>query len=559
MSGHHKLTASTVPADQVQLASGSLWRKLPFVGVGLATLCLGGALVMNSNNTKALHEAEGQFETVRAEVLKAAGPAGAEQIAAAEKHFEEAKTHLDELKQKQAEISGRREGAVAAVKGSPTPENKRHFTEVQQEFSDTTLAIVKARKELSHAIEGKEHAEEAVAQSVAPELTEKYEAAHKAELLAHNDVQQFWYSYLTAFMFFLSLGLGGLFFVIVQHLVRAGWSIVVRRVAENVAITLPALCILGIPFLTHDVAHHLFHWTHSVAVEADQMLAWKQGYLNPEFFNIRMIVFMLLWSGLAYFFYSNSVAMDTESSQAAIDKRAHRMRFWSAPALFVFALSSTFGVFDLLMSLDPHWFSTMFGVYFFAGSAVTIHALLALLVLFFHQSGYLRGVVNNEHYHDLGKLMFGFTVFWTYIGFSQYFLIWYANIPEETMWFAYRIKDDFLALTVLLALGRFAVPFFYLLRRPVKRNPTLLAVGAVMIIFMQFVDMYWLVQPVLAHHFSAESGSHHMELVIGAFDYLTLLGIGGVFLAAFGYATSRSSLIPRKDPRLTESLQFENF
>ncbi len=558
MGGHHKLTASTVPADQVELAKGSMWRKLPGIGLVLALAGLGGAFGIHSGNTKALHDAEAQFEAVRGEVLTAAGAEGAKQIEAAEKHFEEAQAHLEELKKNQAEIAGRREGAVAAVKGSPTPENKRHFTEVQQEFSDTTLAIVKARKALSHAVEGKEHAEEAVAQSVAPELAEKYEEAHKAELLAHNDVQQFWYSYLTAFMFFLSLGLGGLFFVIVQHLVRAGWSIVVRRIAENVAITLPAVCILGIPFLTHDVAHYLFHWTHSVAVEADQMLAWKQAYLNPEFFNIRMIAFMLIWSGLAYFFYSNSVASDT-APQAEVEKRFHRMRYMSAPALFLFALSATFGVFDLLMSLDPHWFSTMFGVYFFAGSAVTIHALLALLVLAFHQSGYLREVINIEHYHDLGKLMFGFTVFWTYIGFSQYFLIWYANIPEETMWFAYRIKDDFLALSVLLCLGRFAVPFFYLLRRPVKRNPMLLAVGAVIIVFMQFVDHYWLVQPVLAHHFAAESGSHHMELVVGAFDYLTLLGIGGVFIAAFGYATGRSCLIPRKDPRLTESLQFENF
>ena len=558
MSGHHKLTASTVPQDQVELSKGSMWRKLPVVGLVLALAGLGGAFAIHSGNTKAYHDAEAAFEAARGEVLTAAGPQGAAQIEAAEKLFEEAKAHLDELKQSHAEISGRREGAVAAVKGSPTPENKRSFTEVQQEFSDTTLAIVKARKSLSLAIEGKEHAEEAVAASVAPELSEKYEQAHQAELLAHNDVQQFWYSYLTAFMFFLSLGLGGLFFVIVQHLVRSGWSIVVRRIAENVAMTLPAVCLLGIPFLTHDVAHQLFHWTHSVAVEADQMLAWKAGYLNSEFFNMRMIAFMLIWSGLAYFFYSNSVAMDT-ASDAEVEKRAHRMRYMSAPALGLFALSSTFGVFDLLMSLDPHWFSTMFGVYFFAGSAVTIHALLALLVLFFHQSGYLRQVVNIEHYHDLGKLMFGFTVFWTYIGFSQYFLIWYANIPEETMWFAYRIQDDFLALSVLLCVGRFVVPFFYLLRRPVKRNPMLLAVGAVIILVMQFVDHYWLVQPVLAHHFAAESGTHHMELVVGSLDYLTLLGIGGVFLAAFGFVTARASLIPRKDPRLTESLQFENF
>jgi hypothetical protein len=235
------------------------------------------------------------------------------------------------------------------------------------------------------------------------------------------------------------------------------------------------------------------------------------------------------------------------------------MRFWAAPALFLFALSLTFAAFDLLMSLDPHWFSTMFGVYYFAGSALSMFGLITLTVILLHKSGYLRGVVTTEHYHDLGKYLFGFTVFYTYIAFSQYFLIWYANIPEETMWFGYRIADDFLPLTFLLVIGRFFIPFFFLLRRGVKRNAFTLTLAAVWVLFMQVVDMFWLIQPVRAHHHALESGDHVMHMHIGPVDILALLGVAGVFIAAFTWALGRKALVPTGDPRIEESVQFENF
>lgn len=168
-------------------------------------------------------------------------------------------------------------------------------------------------------------------------------------------------------------------------------------------------------------------------------------------------------------------------------------------------------------------------------------------------------MVTEEHNHDLGKLMFGFTVFYSYIAFSQYFLIWYANIPEETRWFAYRIADDFLPLTILLALGRFPIPFFFLLARVIKRSSFTLALAACWILFMEIVDMFWVVQPVLAHHHALESGDHHMTMHIGAVDLLALLGVGGIFLAVFGWALGRKALVPVKDPRIAESLNFENF
>lgn len=377
-----------------------------------------------------------------------------------------------------------------------------------------------------------------------------------AAAMMGQDHHQFWYSYLVAYMVFLAFGLGALFFVIVQHLVRAGWSIAVRRIAENIMITLPALCVLGLPIVFVGL-HDLYHWTDTAAVEADFMLNAKKGYLNVDFFTLRMLGYFVVWTGLSLYFYLKSTSGDNDPAVA--ERNAAQMRAAAAPGLLFFALSLTFGAFDLLMSLDPHWFSTMFGVYYFAGAALSNFALMTLLVLAFHRSNHLRGVVTTEHFHDLGKYMFGFTVFYTYIAFSQYFLIWYANIPEETAWFGYRIADDFLPLTVLLCAGRFFIPFFFLLPRGVKRAGLTLTIAASWILFMEVVDMYWLIQPVLAHHHAIHSGDHHMTMHLGPLDLLTLIGVAGVFLAAFGWASGRRALVPTGDPRLAESVHFENF
>ncbi|WAS92233.1 hypothetical protein [Nannocystis punicea] len=371
-----------------------------------------------------------------------------------------------------------------------------------------------------------------------------------------GDSHAFWYAYLVGYMVFLAFALGGLFFTIVQHLVRAGWSIAVRRIAENAMITLPVLCLLGLPIIFLG-AHDLYHWTDVAAVEHDFMLNAKKAYLNEGFFRIRMFVYFGIWTVLSLFFYGKSTGSDG-NPEAGL-RAAHSMRFWAAPALLLFALSLSFAAFDLLMSLDPHWFSTMFGVYYFAGSALSEFALITLTVILLHKSGYLRGVVTTEHYHDLGKFLFGFTVFYTYIAFSQYFLIWYANIPEETMWFGYRIADDFLPLTFLLVVGRFFIPFFFLLRRGVKRNAFTLTLAAVWILFMQVVDMFWLIQPVRSHHHALESGDHVMHMHIGPVDILALLGVAGVFIAAFTWALGRKALVPTGDPRIEESVRFENF
>ncbi len=548
--GHHGPTAETIDRGQIFIKKGSIWSRLPLIGAVMAVVGLVAAIAIYSGNKSSLHAAEGAYEQAWHNVQ---GAAGADAKATFEHHLAHEKAMHEALDQKLKASADARAVWETAVKSKGTDSESAEIA-----FVESSAAVVTARDELAHAMHEAKHGRMELAEAVGGEAGEAYIAAQKQLHLAEASTNQFWFSYLTAFMTFLALGLGGLFFVIIQHLVRAGWSIVVRRIAENMMLSLPFLALLSLPIVFLPEAQHaLFHWTHPEAVISDVMLASKEGYLNLGFFQTRMVLYILAWSGLAYFFYSQSTGQDKATGEA-ITNASVRMRWWAPIALVMFAISLTFCAFDLLMSLDPHWFSTMFGVYYFAGCALTTHAFIALIVILLHRSNYLRGVVTRQHYHDLGKYMFGFTVFWTYIGFSQYFLIWYSNIPEETGWFLYRQQDDFIYVCYLLVIGRFLVPFFYMMNGQTKRFAKTMLPAAIWIVCFQVVDMFFLVQPVMAHNYAHETGSHHMELVIGMVDYLTVLGVGGVFLAVFGWGLNRSALVPTKDPRLTESLQFVN-
>ncbi len=360
--------------------------------------------------------------------------------------------------------------------------------------------------------------------------------------LAGADLKQFYHSYLVAFLFFLSLGLGGLFFVLVQFATRSGWSVVVRRLAENLMATLPLSVFLFIPVALG--AHDLFHWTHEDAVATDKLLQWKEPYLNIGFFYARAAAYLLIWTGLSLYFRARSTAQD-RSGDHGITRHLQKV---APPGIALFALSLTFAAVDWIMTLDPHWYSTMFGVYYFAGSVVGMYALMSLMAVGLSKAGLLDGRVNVEHFHDLGKMLFAFTAFWTYIAFSQYFLIWYANIPEETLWFLHRWSGSWKYLTLTLGAGHFVIPFFFLLPRTIKRNTKTLSLAAVWMLTMHLLDIYWLVMPNLHKH-----GAHPSLL-----DLTCFLAVGGVFIAALGMLMRRAPLIPVKDPRLPESLSFEN-
>ena len=351
------------------------------------------------------------------------------------------------------------------------------------------------------------------------------------------------FSYLVALLYWLSLALGALFFVIVQFATKAGWSVVVRRLAEHAMMTLPLLALLFVPVLGG--VHELFHWTHHEAVQHDALLAAKAPYLNLPFFVARALLYFVVWSALAWVFYRRSVGQDRDGAPQA----TARLQRLSGPAIILFALTVTFAAFDWLMSLDPHWYSTMFGVYYFAGCVVAIFAFLALVGLVLRRAGVLAEVITIEHYHDLGKLLFAFTVFWTYIAFSQFMLIWYGNLPEETIWYARRLVGSWRTATLVLGLGHFVVPFFYLMTRATKRRPAALLPAAIWLLAVHYLDLYWLVMPVL-HPASAQPSW---------LDLTAFVGIGGCFVALFARLLRRHALVPLRDPRLAESRAFENY
>ncbi len=354
--------------------------------------------------------------------------------------------------------------------------------------------------------------------------------------------KQFAYSYLTAFMYWLSIALGALFFVMIQFATRAGWSVLVRRVAETVAATLPVFVLLFIPVILS--MHTLYH--HWLEPNGDPLILKKSGYLNEPFFLGRAAFYLLSWSALAWYFRSHSTRQD----QTGDLEHTRLMQARSYPAIAIFALTITFAAIDWMKSLDPHWYSTMWGIYYFAGGMIGFFTFFGLVILAMTRKGAdaFHGAVTTEHRHDIGKYTFGFVVFWAYIAFSQYFLIWYGSIPEETIWFQHRQHGGWENLGYALIFGHFVLPFFFLLSRHVKRNRVAYALGALWLLGIHYVDLYFNIMPVGSAHFAPH-----------AVDALSMVGVGGIFVATFAALMTRSAIVPLRDPRLPESFRFENF
>ena len=358
--------------------------------------------------------------------------------------------------------------------------------------------------------------------------------------------REFFHTYLLALVYFVSLSLGALFFVILQHLTRAGWSVAVRRVAEIMASSLPLLMLFCVPLIVGMMGGNgdLFPWADPAHMSAEHVLEGKKPYLNVSFFAVRYGLYFLAWALLSRYFLSRSVRQD-DSGDFSI---TYQMQWVSAPAMAVFALSATFFAFDFIMSLEPTFYSTIFGVYFFAGCVLGFLSFTALLVMYLQGQGILKDVVTREHFHDMGKLMFGFVFFWGYIAFSQYMLIWYGNIPEETVWYGKRQAGNWLYVSLALLFGHLLLPFPGLLSRHVKRNRFGLAFWAVFLLVMHYVDLYWLIMP----------STGLAEPPLGLLNVTTWLGFAGIFVANFGFIAKGKRVLPAKDPRLVESLTFEN-
>ncbi|MES2996300.1 MAG: hypothetical protein V4733_05755 [Verrucomicrobiota bacterium] len=380
------------------------------------------------------------------------------------------------------------------------------------------------------------------------------------------------YSWLFAFYFYLTLSIGGCFWTLLHNVSNSGWGTSVRRTFENLGSTYPWMFLFGIPFFFPQVQQYLYEWmnTHRGAEgnvkewlhHHDHLLYSKHWYMNIPFWYLRVAFWGIGLSAVIYFLRKLSTDQDTDPNPGT--KRLFRARFHSTYTLILFALTITFTGFDFMMALDYKWYSTMWGVYLFAGSALNSMAVIIIIAAWLKGRGHLRHVTNGEHFHIMGKLLLTFTIFWAYVTFSQYFLIWYASITEETSYYLIRNTEGWNIAMICLVFLHFVVPFVILLQAWLKRNPKSLAFVAWYTLAMHVLDHYLIAIPErgvsLAKIAPAAFPEGIQPTIPGAFwfDILAFVTLGAAFVFFVLRALGQHSLYPCRDPRILESANVAN-
>jgi hypothetical protein len=386
------------------------------------------------------------------------------------------------------------------------------------------------------------------------------------------------FSWLFAVFFITTIVLGGCFWTFLHNLSNSGWGTSVRRLMENLGFVFPFLVVFFIPFLFPNVQQYLYEWMtayrdvvpdDSSVAEAksallhdsdphNHLLAAKTFYLNPTFWYIRFAFYFI---GLGFFITlvrKFSIAQDTDEKPGT--KNLFAARKHSSWSMIIFGVTLTFLALDFVMALDYSWFSTMFGVYVFAGSALNSMAVLILTGIFLQKMGYLKNVVTQEHYHIMGKLCFAFTVFWAYVSFSQFFLIWYANITEETRYFLLRNTENWNILSLMLVFMHFGLPFLALLRSDVKKSVKFMTVFCFYILFMHVLDVYHMIIPERGPSVGLVIDHHPQLWISGSWlgDILALVIAACAFLFLYLRNLTSAALYPHRDPRILESANLHN-
>jgi len=348
---------------------------------------------------------------------------------------------------------------------------------------------------------------------------------------------QFFRSYLYGYMYWVGLGIGCLGIVMIYHLTGGGWGVAVRRILEAGAATLPLMAALFVPLVFG--LHDLYEWTHSDVMTADEVLRLKMPYLNQPFFIVRAVVYFAAWIALAFFL----TRWSGEQDRTGDPRFAVSMRKLSGGGIVLLAFTVTFAVFDWVMSLDPHWFSTIFGMLFLGGQGLGAMAfVIAVAYLLSRRPEFARALAPTV-LNDLGNLLLAFVMVWAYLSFSQLLIIWAGNLPEEIPWYLRRIAGGWNVVAVALATFYFAVPFFVLLSRKNKRQHRRLATIAVTIIVVRLLDLFFLIAP-----------EFHQGLTVHWLDVAAIAGIGGLWLTMFLWRLGARPLLAPNDPELAPAL-----
>lgn len=352
--------------------------------------------------------------------------------------------------------------------------------------------------------------------------------------------QRAFFDYLWVYLFLVSIGVGSLALVALEYLVGATWSTPFRRITEILASMTVFLIPLAIPLFFG--LHDLFHWTHIEAVMNDAVLTSKSPYLNVEFFTARTLFCLLLWVMFFFLLTKNSEKQDLDGDPKYTKKNVTLSTIF-AP---LFVITITITAIDWAMSLEPHWFSTIFGVYYFAGTVIAALAATTFASVKLKEGGYLDSHLGNDSFYSLGTLMFGFNIFWAYIAFSQFLLIWYADLPEETFWLIHRWEGSWKFVSLALLFFHFVLPFIILVGRNAKTNLQLLKFMAPWMLAAHALDLYWLIFPTL---FKGNAGFGWQEL---SFPFIVI----GLSMVVFKFGADKKNLMAVKDPKMQAGLDF---
>jgi len=355
------------------------------------------------------------------------------------------------------------------------------------------------------------------------------------------DLDQFLHSYLVAWLLWLGVAFGCFAVMVLHHLSRGGWGLMIRRVLEAAAKTIPLLGLLFIPVLLG--LSSIYSWARPENVIGNPMMEHKAAYLNAPFFIGRAVLYFALLGGLAWLLSSRSLRQDRTGDA----KLFRHMQNISGPSLGLYVLVATFASVDWIMSLDPMWYSSLFGVYFVGGHGVSAFAFVIPVALWLSQREPMSKAFQQRHFHDYGKLLLAFTMLWAYFALSQLLIIWSANLAEEVTWYLERVYGGWKYLGILLGLVHFFVPFLLLLSRNLKRDAKRLTWVAVLLLVMRWVDLYWQVGPVF----------HHEGFTLHWLDLATVVGVGGIWFASFLRLLGKHPLLPVNDPYLEEALPSE--
>ena len=358
------------------------------------------------------------------------------------------------------------------------------------------------------------------------------------------NLEQFWQSYLLAYLFWLEIALGCLGVVMLHHLVGGRWGFAIRRLMESGAMTLPAMAVLFIPLLLG--LSTLYSWTDAEHVAQSELLQHKSAYLNIPFFLGRVILYFIVWLGIAYLLNRWSLEQDRTGES----NLTTRMRRLSGAGMILYIITATFASFDWMMSLEPEWFSSIYGILFIVGQALAALALAVIGLRFFSRRSSTDEVAGSSwvnHFNDLGNFLLGFVMIWAYISFSQFLIIWSANLPEEAVWYYHRSQGGWQWVGIFLILFHFVLPFLLLLSRLVKRSIALLSILALLIFFIRWVDLFWLIVPAF----------YPNEIHLHWLDITTTIALGGGWIALFVRQLARKPLLPLYDPHLQEIVEHE--